>query len=109
MLVVYFSKMVADQVPPPTTNSPEVSRALSSADAQPTVGRGKTSGTEEASRGPETPQVGSRTWVPAQLGHSLTLADALGKLQPAGGRKPPSFVSLMGQEIVVKRQHRTGC
>ena len=61
MLVVYFSKMVADQVPPPTTNSPAVSGTLSSTDVQPAVGRQETSGTEEASRGPETPPVGSRT------------------------------------------------
>lgn len=76
MLVVYFSKMVADQVPPPTTNSPAVSGALSSTDVQPAVGRQETSGTEEASRALETPPVGSRTWVPAKLGHNLSLADA---------------------------------
>lgn len=68
--------MVAEQVPPPTTNSPAVSGTLSSTDVQPAVGRQETSRTEEASRGLETPLVGNRTWVPAKLGHNLTLADA---------------------------------
>ena len=105
MLVVYFSKMVADQVPPPTTNSPAVSRALSSS---PLWAEGRPQALRKLPGGPRHRCSGAGPgsllgWDTAWLWQMHP-----GRLQQAGRRRLPSFVSLTSQEIVVKRQHHTG-